>query len=215
MEQAGAVLVEIENFTRDVENYGQKSFDVLLYEFKAGMDAYLADTPPTVTTRSLEELIAFNENEPRETAIFDQDIFDLAQSKGSLSDAAYRNAKVDIQRGTGADGIDKLMADYNVDMLVSPSGPVASRIDPVNGDVWPSWAGAGSYAAVAGYPHITVPMGDVHGVPIGFSIMAAKGQDADVLSYGYAFEQAGGRRVEPKYLRSGEDRPELAAAMRP
>ena len=215
MEQAGAVLVEIENFTRDVENYGQKSFDVLLYEFKAGMDAYLADTPPTVTTRSLEELIAFNENEPRETAIFDQDIFDLAQSKGSLSDAAYRNAKVDIQRGTGADGIDKLMADFNVDMLVSPSGPVASRIDPVNGDVWPAWAGAGSYAAVAGYPHITVPMGDVHGVPIGFSIMAAKGQDADVLSYGYAFEQAGGRRVEPKYLRSAEDRPELAAAMRP
>lgn len=215
IESAGAILVEIEDFTRDVENYGQKSFDVLLYEFKAGMDEYLADTPSVVQPRSLEELITFNENEPRETTVFDQDIMELAQSKGTLSDETYITAKADVQRGTGADGIDKMMRDYEVVMLVSPSGPVASRVDPVNGDVWPSWAGAGSYAAVAGYPHITVPMGDVHGVPVGFSIMASKGQDADVLSYGYAFEQAGGKRVEPKYLRSAEDRPELEKAMRP
>ena len=215
MELAGAVLVEIEEFTRDVENYGQKSYDVLLYEFKAGMDEYLADTPSAVKPRSLEKLIAFNENEPREMAIFDQDIMELAQSKGPLSDEIYKTAKADVQRGTGAEGIDKMMRDYDVAMLVSPSGPVASRIDPVNGDVWPSWAGAGSYAAVAGYPHITVPMGDVHGVPIGFSIMAGKGQDADVLSYGYAFEAVGGKRVDPKYLRSAEDRPEFTRAMRP
>lgn len=215
METAGATLVEIEAFTRDVENYGQKSYDVLLYEFKAGMDEYLADTPSTVKPRSLEQLIAFNVDEPREMAVFDQDIMELAQSKGQLSDEAYITAKADVQRGTGVDGIDKMMRDYDVAMLVSPSGPVASRIDPVNGDVWPAWAGAGSYAAVAGYPHITVPMGHVHGVPVGFSIMASKGQDADVLSYGYAFEQAGGLRVEPQYLRSAEDRPELGRAMRP
>ena len=215
MESAGATLVEIDDFSRDVENYGQKSFDVLLYEFKAGLNDYLADSAPAVETRTLEDLITFNANEPREIAVFDQDIFKHAQAKGTLFDEAYISAKADIQRGTGAEGIDKLMADNNVDMLVSPSGPVASRIDPVNGDVWPSWAGAGSYAAVAGYPHITVPMGDVHGVPIGFSIMAGKGRDADVLSYGYAFEQAGGKRVEPKYLRSAEDRQELATAMRP
>jgi len=215
MENAGAVLVEIEEFTRDVENYGQKSYDVLLYEFKATLDDYLADAPSTVQPRSLEQLIAFNANEPRELSVFDQDIMELAQSKGSLSEEAYVTAKADVQRGTGVDGIDKMLREYDVDMLVSPSGPVASRIDPVNGDVWPSWAGAGSYAAVAGYPHITVPMGDVHGVPIGFSIMASKGQDAEVLSYGYAFEQAAGKRVEPKYLRSAEDRPELEKAMRP
>jgi len=215
IENAGAVLVEIEEFTRDVENYGQKSYDVLLYEFKATLDEYLADTPSTVQPRSLEQLIAFNANEPRETSVFDQDIMELAQSKGSLSEEAYITAKADVQRGTGVDGIDKMLREYDVEMLVSPSGPVASRVDPVNGDVWPSWAGAGSYAAVAGYPHITVPMGDVHGVPIGFSIMASKGQDAEVLSYGYAFEQAAGKRVEPKYLRSAEDRPELEKAMRP
>jgi len=215
MEKAGAVLVEIEEFTRDVENYGQKSFDVLLYEFKAGLDEYLADTPAAVQTRSLEQLIAFNENEPRELAVFDQDIFELAQSKGPLSDETYLTAKADVQRGTGADGIDKMMREYDVALLVSPSGPVASRIDPVNGDVWPAWAGAGSYAAVAGYPHITVPMGEVHGVPVGFSIMAGEGQDADVLSYGYAFEAVAGKRLSPKYLRTAEDRLELETAMRP
>ena len=215
MKSAGATLVEIDEFSLDVENYGQKSLDVLLYEFKAGMDEYLAETAPAVTARSLEQLIAFNAREPRETTIFDQDLFERAQAKGPLSDETYLTAKADAQRGTGIDGIDKLMAENNVDMLVSPSGPVASRIDPVNGDVWPSWAGAGYLAAVAGYPHISVPMGDVHGVPVGFSIMAGITQDVDVLSYGYAFEQIGGKRVDPKYLRSAEDRPELEKPMRP
>ena len=215
MESAGAILVEIEAFSVDVENYGQKSRDVLLYEFKTGLNEYLADAAPAVKPRSLEALIDFNENEPRELAIFDQDLFEAAQAKGPLSDDAYIQAKVDVQRGTGENGIDKLMAENNVAMLVAPSGPVASRIDPVNGDVWPSWAGAGYLAAVAGYPNITVPVGDVHGVPVGFSIMAGKGQDALVLSYGYAFEQAGGIRPEPKYLRSAEDRIEISSAMRP
>jgi len=214
MKSAGATLVEIEEFDLGVEGYGQKSFDVLLYEFKAGMDEYLADAPASVSPRTLEALIEFNSNEPRETAIFDQDLFDLAQAKGALTDEVYLTAKADVQRGTGAEGIDRLMSENNVDMLVSPSGPVASRVDPVNGDVWPSWAGAGYLAAVAGYPHITVPMGDVHGVPVGFSIMASKGQDADVLNYGYAFEAVGGKRVEPKYHRSAEDRPEIGRAMR-
>ena len=215
MEAAGATLVEIGESTRDIENYGQKSYDLLLYEFKDGLNDYLKDAATAVGPRSLEALIEFNKNEPREMAVFHQDIFDSAQAKGPLTDETYIAAKADLIRGTRAGGIDKMMADNSVDMLVSPSGPVASRIDPVNGDVWPSWAGAGSLAAVAGYPHITVPMGDMHGVPVGFSIMAGKGQDAAVLSYGYAFERIAGQRVDPKYLRSAEDRPELARAMRP
>ncbi len=215
MKASGALLVDIDNFSLGVENYGQKSLDVLLYEFKAGMNDYLADTPPTVTVRSLEKLISFNDNEPREISVFDQDLFQAAQAKGSLTDSAYQSARAEVLIGTGPNGIDRLMLDNQVDMLVSPSGPVASRVDPINGDVWPSWAGAGYLAAVAGYPHITVPMGDVHGVPIGLSIMAGKGQDAEVLSYGYAFEQSSGLRVDPKYLRNAEDRPELVKAMRP
>jgi amidase len=215
MEEAGATLVDIESFSIAVESYGQKSLNVLQYEFKAGLDKYLADAAPAVQSRSLKALIAFNENEPRETTIFDQDQFEASEAKGPLTDKIYLNAKKDVQLGTGADGIDRLMSENSVDMLVSPSGPVASRVDLINGDVWPSWAGAGYLAAVAGYPHITVPMGDVHGVPVGFSIMAGKNEDGAVLSYGYAFEKAGGKRLDPEYLRSAEDRIEIRDAIRP
>lgn len=213
MEAAGAELVEIEEFDLGVDGYGQKSYDVLLYEFKDGLNSYLAEAAPAVLPRTLEGLIAFNKNNTPEMAIFDQSIFDLAQAKGDLTEEAYLTARDAVQKGTGVDGIDRLLIENDVDMLVSPSGPVASRIDPINGDVWPSWAGAGYLAAVAGYPHITVPMGDVHGVPIGFSIMGSAGQDADILSYGYAFEQASNLRVDPQYLRNAEDRPEIAKAM--
>jgi amidase len=119
-----------------------------------------------------------------------------------------------VQTATRANGIDKLLADFNVSVLVSPSGPIAPPIDPVNGDVWPDWFGAGWMAAVAGYPNLTVPMGDVHGIPVGISFMGARDSDARVLAYGYAFEQATHLHVAPKYLENAEDRPEIAAALR-
>ena len=213
LKEAGAILVEIENFDLGVEGYGQKALDVLLYEFKDGLNTYLSESAPSVTTRDLESLIEFNLGHATEMAIFDQSLFDQAQAKGDLSDPIYITARQDIQAGTGPNGIDRLLSEFDVDMLVSPSGPVASRIDPINGDVWPAWSGAGYLAAVAGYPNITVPMGEVHGIPIGFSIMGSAGQDAEILSYGYAFEQATKLRVEPKYHKSAEDRVELKKAM--
>ena len=213
LKEAGAILVEIENFDLGVEGYGQKALDVLLYEFKDGLNTYLSESAPSVTTRDLESLIEFNLGHAAEMAIFDQSLFDQAQAKGDLSDPIYITARQDIQAGTGPNGIDRLLSEFDVDMLVSPSGPVASRIDPINGDVWPAWSGAGYLAAVAGYPNITVPMGEVHGIPIGFSIMGSAGQDAETLSYGYAFEQATKLRVEPKYHKSAEDRVELKKAM--
>lgn len=215
MEAAGATLVEIEEFDRDAENYRRDSFGVLQWEFKATLNDYLADSPADIPVRSLEELIAFNLTDPREMALFDQSIFDLSNARSSLEDADYLAAKANVQRATGERGIDALMAEYNVDMLVSPSGPLSSRVDPINGDTWPAWAGAGYLAAVAGYPHITVPMGAVHNVPLGFSIMAGAGQDADVLSYGYALEQVTMARVEPGYLRDAYDVDAVRAAMEP
>ena len=131
----------------------------MLYEFKDGLNAYLADSAPGVPAKTLKDVIAFNkQNADFEMAIFDQSLFDQAESKGALTDQNYIMARDDVQRGTGELGIDKLLKDNNVDVLISPSGPVASRIDPINGDVWPSWAGAGYLAAVAGYPNLTVPM---------------------------------------------------------
>jgi amidase len=215
LEAQGATLVEIDEFSPAAENYFGNAFDVLQYEFKHTLNEYLASTPDTVTTRTLAELIAFNNaNADLELVLFDQSIFDLSEAKGPITDEAYLTAAATIQKASREDGIDKLLAEYDVAMLVSPSGPLSPRIDPVNGDNWPSWAGAGYLAAIAGYPHITVPMGEVHGVPIGFSIMGAKDADADILSWGYAFEQASNLRVEPQYLPNAEARPEIAAAMK-
>ncbi len=210
----GAELVEIESFEPDAENYWGDALSVLQYEFKHTLNEYLASTPDSVTSRTLAELIEFNKaNAEIELALFDQSTFDASEAKGPITDQDYLDAVAAIQSATREKGIDKLLADNDVTMLVSPSGPLSPRVDPVNGDTWPAWAGAGYLAAVAGYPHITVPMGEVHGVPIGFSIMSAKDKDADVLSWGYAFEQASQLRVEPQYLPNAEARPEIAAAM--
>jgi amidase len=213
MEAAGAELVEIEKFDLDADNYRGDSRLVLQAEFTATLNDYLADSPANIPVRTLTELIAFNLTEPREMALFDQSIFDTSNTRPGLDDGDYLAAKASVQRATGERGIDALMADYSVDMLVSPSGPLSSRVDPINGDTWPAWAGAGYLAAVAGYPHITVPMGAVHNVPIGFSIMASAGQDAEVMSYGYALEQVTNARVDPGYLRDAYEVEAVRAAL--
>ena len=215
LEAQGATLIDIEEFAPDAENFWGDALTVLEYEFKHTLNEYLASTPDTVLTRSLEALIAFNEaNSDVELALFDQSLFVSSAARGPITDEAYLTAVANVQSASRENGIDKLLSDNDVAMLVAPSGPLSPRVDPVNGDTWPAWAGAGYLAAIAGYPHITVPMGEVHGVPIGFSIMAGAGSDADVLSWGYAFEQSSQLRVEPKFLPSAEARPEIAAAMK-
>lgn len=215
MEAAGATLVEIEAFTPDTENFWGKSFDVLKYEFKASLNTYLADAAPGISHRTLADIIAFNEaNADAELALFGQDIFTDSEALGGLDTEEYQTALADILSTTREKGIDRLMAEHDVDMLVSPSGPLAPRIDAINGDVWPDWAGAGYLAAIAGYPHLTVPMGTVHGLPVGISFVGGRDEDSNVLSVGYAYEQRTHHRADPLYLPDAEARPEIAAAMR-
>lgn len=208
----GAEVVEIEEFKLPGD-FWSAALLVLQYEFKDSLNAYLAAAPPEVVTRTLSDVIAFNlENAATELALFGQDQFDTSETLGPLTDETYIAALALVQSATRENGIDRMLSEYNVDVLISPSGPVAPRVDPVNGDVWPEWAGAGFLAAVSGYPHLTVPMGNVHGIPIGLSFMGARDTDAAILAYGYAFEQATQLRPEPKYLATAEDRPEIAAA---
>lgn len=215
MEGQGATLVEIADFTLAGDTFWSQSLAVLEYEFKDSLNAYLAATPDAVITRTLADVIAFNKaHADEELAIFGQDLFEESEALGPLTETAYISARDMVQSATRENGIDKLLADHDVSVLVAPSGPVSPRIDPVNGDVWPDWAGAGYLAAIAGYPHLTVPMGDVHGIPIGVSFMGASGEDAAMLAYGHAYEQASRLRVAPHYLATAEERPELAAAMR-
>ncbi|MEQ1932101.1 MAG: amidase [Parvularculaceae bacterium] len=214
LKKAGAEIVEIEKFAPGDKFWDQARM-VLDYEFKATLNAYLAEAAPAVTARSLGALIAFNkEHGDVELAIFDQSIFDKAAPLGDLTTAEYIAARDAVQRAAGAEGVDRLLKESGADVLISPTGPVSSRVDPVNGDVWPVWAGAGYLAAIAGYPHLTVPMGTVDGIPVGLSFIGPEGADAGLLAMGYAYEEVSQRRVEPLYLADAEARPEIGAAMR-
>ncbi|MEL6370166.1 MAG: amidase [Pseudomonadota bacterium] len=215
MDEAGAELIEIDSFDGpETDNFWDKALTVLEYEFKATLNDYLANAAPAVVSRTLVDVIAFNDdNAGEELTLFGQDTMVSSEARGDLTDTEYLEALRDVQTATRQNGIDKLLAQYRVDVLVAPSGPVAPRVDPINGDVWPDWAGAGYLAAVAGYPHLTVPMGTIDGIPVGLSFMGASGEDAQVLSYGFAFEQASNARVEPQYLPTAEAQPDIAAAM--
>lgn len=141
LEQAGATLVEIEEFDRP-DDFNAASYTVLKVEFKATLNDYLTNAAPAVTTRSLADLIAFNEEHADvEMALYDQSIFEESQAAVALDDPKYIEALKIALLQTRDNGINALMAKHTLDVMVSPSGPVPGRIDPINGDVWPNWAG--------------------------------------------------------------------------
>jgi amidase len=210
----GAILVDIDKFEGRGQ-IGSESYKVLLTEFKADLNAYLATTPPTVRTRTLKDLIAFNAaNAATEMPLFGQDIFEGSEKTKGLDDPEYKKARATSLRLAGAEGIDKLLKDHKVEALVGPTVAAGWLIDAVHGDQYPG-GGAGSLAAVAGYPHLTVPMGNVRGMPVGLSFMGPKWSDALILSLGYAFEQASQKRLDPRFLRSIEETPEVARHFEP
>jgi amidase len=205
----GAILVEIEKFERKPE-MGQGEFTVLLTELKADLNAYLATTPPSVTTRTLADVIAFNKaNADREMPLFGQRTFEDAEKTKGLDDPDYKKARATSLRLAGAEGIDKMLKDNNVVALVGPTVAAAWLIDSVHGDSYPG-GGAGGFAAIAGYPHLTVPMGAVKGLPVGLSFIGPKWSDGMILSLGYAYEQATQKRVQARFLPSIEESPEIA-----
>ncbi|HXI86748.1 MAG TPA: amidase [Parvularculaceae bacterium] len=214
LSDAGAVLVDIKDFKPD-EGVGAAETTLLQTEFKSEINDYLANAAAAVQTRDLPSLIAFNKDHADvELVLFDQSIFEASEKEGGLDGDDYKKALATALKAAREDGVDKLMKDNNVDVLVAPSGPVAPRVDPINGDVWPDFPGIGDLAAIAGYPHLTVPMGTVREMPVGISFVGTKDEDAKILSYGYAYEQASRLRTEPHYLPNAEAIPEIAAAMK-
>ncbi len=213
LRERGAVLVDIKEF--DDEDIGENEFAVLLTEFKAGLDDYLRTSPAPIPVRSLADVIAFNKaNMGQEMPLFGQDIFEKAQATKGVSDPAYKRARATSFRAAGPNGIDRLLKAHRLDALVGPTMPPSWKIDAVNGDQI-SGGGAGSLAAVAGYPHLTVPMGMVKGLPVGLSFIGPKWSDALMLRLGYAYEQARGPFPGPKFLRSIEEAPEIAPHLQP
>jgi amidase len=209
----GATLVDIAEL-QGRQEMGRNELPVLLAELKQDMNAYLATLPASVRTRSLADLIAFNRaHASDELALFGQELFEQAEATHGYDDA-YRHARETSLRLAGREGIDKLLHDNNVVALVGPTMPPAWPIDAVNGDQI-SGGGAGNLAAIAGYPHLTVPMGQVRGLPVGLSFIGGRWDDARILALGYAYEQASHRLVSPRFLTSIEESPEIAPHLRP
>nr|WP_298925748.1 amidase [uncultured Erythrobacter sp.] len=190
LERAGAVLVDIE-FEVNTQMYGN-SFTVLLFELREEMGKYLASIPEIdgkPTPRSLTDLIAFNKaNADREMRWFEQGIFQVAEQ--TTDRAAYEKARENAVRIAGEETLDLLLADNDVEFLVAPTRGPAWVSDLVLGDNFNGSIGFGSPAAIAGYPHLTVPMGAIEGLPVGISFFGAKWEDHAVLKAGAAYERA-------------------------
>ena len=200
MRSEGAEIIDPAN-PGSIRDMGAPEWEVLLYEFKADLNAYLSQLGPEAPVRSLQEIIEFNERESaRQMPWFGQEILLLAQEKGPLTEKPYLEALATARSLAGEKGIDEIMNRYRLDALVAPTGGPAWVTDLVNGD---HFAGSSSEpAAIAGYPNITVPGGFVHGLPVGLSFFGRAWSEPTLLRIAYAFEQATRARQAPDFLPS-------------
>jgi amidase len=191
---AGAVIVDPADLPPS--DFGAAEQQVLLYEFKADLNAYLARLPAEMPVHTLAELIRFNETHAAtELALFDQELLRQAEAKGSLDEAAYREARAACLAATRSGGIDAVLTDHRLDALVTLTSGPAWLIDPVNGDA--DSGGCSSPAAVAGYPHITVPAGLHRGLPIGLSFFGTAFSEPTLIRLAAGFEHIAQVRTVP------------------
>ena len=197
MKRLGAELIDpVELSTRGA--FGDAEYTVLLYEFKADLKRYLAELGSSAPVRNLAEVIRFNEdNAELEMPFFGQDIFLEAESRGDLSSPEYTQALEICRRATREEGIDAVMDQHRLDAIVAPTGGPAWTTDLINGDHF--LGGSSSFAAVSGYPNITVPAGDVHGLPIGLSFFGRAWSEPKLLQLASAFEAATQARRPPGF----------------
>jgi len=200
MRQLGAEIIDPAGLPSPSE-MKDTEFQVLLYEFKADLNRYLAGLGPDAPVHSLEEIIEFNELHQDEVMPhFGQDVLIKAQEKGPLSTEEYLQALETNQRLSRAEGIDAILLTHGLQAIVAPSGRPAWLTDWVNGDCLSG--GSSSFAAVAGYPNITVPMGYIGGLPVGISFFSAAYEEPTIIRLAYAFEQATLVRRPPQFLPS-------------
>ena len=202
MKRRGAEIVDPADVP-NVKELGDPEFEVLLYEFKADLEAYFASLGPKAPVKTLAEAIAFNErHREREMPFFGQELFLKAQEKGPLTTPAYLEALEKCGRLSRKEGLDAVLDQNRLDALVAPTGAPAWVIDPVSGDHFVG--GNSTPAAVSGYPSITVPMGFVFGLPVGLSFIGRAWSEAVLVRLAFAFEQATTHRRPPHFLRTAD-----------
>jgi amidase len=195
LKKQGAELIDIDGFGTEEA----PEFEVLLYEFKADLNAYFASLSGEFNKLTLKSLIEFNEkNRDAELAFFGQEIFQQAEAMGPLTDAAYLKAVEDCRRISRSEGIDAAIAKHNVHAFVAPTCGTAGMINPGNGDVYVG--NTATLPAIAGYPHITVPAGFDGELPIGISFFGGARSESTLLRLAFAFEQATKLRRKPRFL---------------
>jgi amidase len=193
----GAVIVDPVDMTIP-RSLGDQEYLVLLYEFKADLNAYLAGLGPSAPIKSLADAIAFNDaHKDREMPYFGQEVFLEAEKKGPLTTPAYTKALAG-SKATARLGIDKVMAAHRLDALIAPTSGPAGYADLVNGDY--GSGGSSTPPAVSGYPHITVPAGFAFGLPVGVSFFGKNFSEMTLIRIAYAYEQATKHRKAPRFL---------------
>ena len=195
LRNAGAELVEVK--LAPPPKLRGLEFKLLQMELKSDLAAYLATTPSSVKVRTLADAIAFNRGSPAELAYFGQSIFEMAEKTGGTADPAYAKTRDDARR-LAAETLDTVLTRNRIALLVAPTTGTAWLSDPVHGDQG-SGPSASQLPAVAGYPHLTVPMGLTSGLPAGLSFIGAKWSEGRLLELGHAYEQASRARVAPQY----------------
>ncbi|OFY64093.1 MAG: amidase [Bacteroidetes bacterium RBG_13_43_22] len=192
----GAEVIEVEAPPR--REYEDAEFQVLLYEFKDGLNKYLAKLGENAPAKNLKELIEFNKDDSAELKYFDQKIFIDAEKKGDLSTSEYMEAVTEMHKATRNDGIDKMLKSNNLDALIAPTGSPAWKTDLLLGDHYVG--GSSSLAAVSGYPAISVPMGFIGDLPVGITFFGTAWSEPALIEIAYSYEQATKHRKMPQFL---------------
>jgi amidase len=191
----GAEVVGIE-FPKGL-NYEDASFQVLLYEFKDGLNKYFAGHNGS-SVKNIKDLIQFNKSDSVELKYFDQNLLEQADQKGDLNSTEYKKALATMTKATRDDGIDKVMNTYRLDAIMAPTGSPAWKTDMLLGDHFVG--GSSSLAAISGYPAITVPMGFIDDLPVGVTFFGRAWNESILLEIAYSYEQGTKHRKTPKYI---------------
>ena len=197
LKSQGAEIIEVENI--GTPGVGGSSFEIMLFEYKDGLNKYFQSLGPEAPVKNLEDLIAFNKKDEIEMRYYNQQYLEMAQAKGDLNAPEYKEALANLTKGSQEEGIDKVMDEFKLDAIIAPTGSPAWKTDLINGDSFQ--LGSSSPAARAGYPNITVPMGFIDDLPVGISFFGRAWSEPALIEIAYAYESGTKFRKAPQFLK--------------
>ena len=201
LKSLGAEVIEVDAIAP--RETGQNSFQVMLHEYKDGLNTYFASLGEDAPIKNLDELIAFNEQDSIELKYYNQAYLKMANEKEGLESEAYQTALANLIRMSQKEGIDHIMDEHKLDAIIAPTGSPAWSTDWLNGDNY--HLGSSSPAAWSGYPNITIPMGDIHGLPVGLSFFGRAWSEPTLIEIAYGFEQQTNARIIPTFRANDEE----------